>query len=80
MSNPYSLPVRLRLRLSRWLDPDPDAGEAWCIQCSLNNRRTKILPADGMKAHAQEHRDAEGSSRSLTIRAAWPLDSQDNPA
>lgn len=55
MSNPNSALTRLRSWIVRKVEPHPDAGEGWCQNCSLNNGRTRVLTADGVATHAQEH-------------------------
>lgn len=69
MANPNSLLTKIRFRLVRWLDASPDVGEAWCIDCGLNNGRTLIVPAPGHSRHVGLHRDQENIS--IAIRVNW---------
>jgi hypothetical protein len=55
VSRPNSRTTRLRRWLAAWLEPMPDAGESWCLDCYLNDGKTKVLSADGTRAHAAEH-------------------------
>jgi hypothetical protein len=56
VSSPYSLLTRLRVRLARRIEPYPDAGEAWCMDCALNGGRTLIVPSSGHREHVELHR------------------------
>ncbi len=58
MSNPHSRLTKMRFALSRWLDPYPDRGEAWCMDCVLNDGRTLILNAAAHTDHLERHREA----------------------
>lgn len=72
MANPHSRLTKVRFALSRWLDPYPDRGEAWCMDCVLNDGRTLILNAAGHAGHVERHREAsEGSGKwvGISIRA-----------
>lgn len=55
MTKPNSLTTKVRRFLARRLDPRPDGGEAWCINCALSNRKTVVLSVDGIKQHAEKH-------------------------
>lgn len=57
MPNPNSPLTRVRLTLVRWLDPYPDKGEAWCMNCVMNDGRTLIMNASGHLHHVRQHRD-----------------------
>jgi hypothetical protein len=59
MPNPNSLPTKVRIRLSQWIDPHPDKGEAWCMDCTLNGGRTIILNANGHREHVEAHRTTQ---------------------
>ncbi len=80
MSNPYSRLTKIRFALSRRLDPYPDRGEAWCMDCTLNGGRTLILNAAAHHEHVDAHREASGESGvwdGIAIRAnfgAMPLE------
>jgi len=71
MANPYSLLTKIRFALSRRLDPYPDRGEAWCMDCALNGGRTLILNASGHSDHVEAHREASGDGEwvGIAIRA-----------
>jgi hypothetical protein len=58
MADPNSRLTQLRAFLAAVLEPKPDPGEAWCMDCVLNGGRTMVLSADGTKAHAAEHKSA----------------------
>jgi hypothetical protein len=70
--DPNSRLGRARIWLASWLDPNPDAGETWCMGCSFNDGQTLVLPADGMHKHAARHREAEGDHKYLRLRTSWP--------
>lgn len=57
MANPNSLPTRIRIALVRWLDPYPDKGEAWCMNCAMNDGKTLIMNASGHLPHVRKHRE-----------------------
>jgi hypothetical protein len=59
--------VRLRRWLARKLDVHPDPGEGWCLRCSLNGGRTRVIPPDSVQVHAQEHLDTEGPHHLVDI-------------
>lgn len=71
MANPHSLLTLVRFRLVKWLDPYPDKGEAWCIDCELNGDRTLILPASGHHNHMEKHKEhmTETGHSFVAIRA-----------
>lgn len=71
MANPRSVLTRVRLWLVRWLEPEPDPGEAWCVGCSLNGGATIVVPADGHRVHSQFHADEDGD-QVVTMRVTWP--------
>lgn len=54
--------------LARMIEPRPDPGEAWCLNCALNGGRTAILSADGARDHGRQH---EGGGL-VRIQIAWP--------
>lgn len=55
MNNPNSATTKFRRWLARKIDVKPDAGEGWCLSCTLNGRRTKIIAVDGLQDHVEEH-------------------------
>lgn len=71
VANPRSWLTRARLRLARWVEPDPDPGEAWCLGCVLNGGVTAVLPADGHERHAELHAGQDGA-HVVQIRVNWP--------
>ena len=82
MANPYSLLTRIRFSLSRWLDPYPDKGEAWCLDCNLNDGKTLILNANGHSDHLERHREAsEGDDTfsGISIRANFGVVPAEEP-
>jgi hypothetical protein len=75
MNNPNSLCVRLRLWLARKLDIGPDAGEGWCIKCSLHGGKTFITSADGIMPHVRlDHHGA-----TVTARTSVPVCKNEDP-
>ena len=70
MANPNSLLTVVRYRLAQWLDPYPDRGEGWCINCSLNDGRTLIVPATGHARHVREHQE-DPENTSVAMRVNW---------
>ena len=72
MANPHSLLTLVRFRLARWVDPYPDKGEAWCMDCVLNGGRTLILNAAGHPVHVAQHRDAiDRGETAISIRVNY---------
>jgi hypothetical protein len=69
VSNPNSPLTLIRQCLARWLTVGPDAGEAWCLHCSLSDGRTRVLSQDGIAGHAQSHVKA-GPEQAITIQSA----------
>lgn len=69
-TKPDSALSRLRRWASDLIDPKPDRGEAWCIQCSLNGGRTLILSADSLVSHREKHGDDY-----VRMDARWPASS-----
>jgi hypothetical protein len=55
---PDSRFTRFRRRLAKRIEPGPGPGEAWCINCVLNDGHTLILPADSGIQHVGAHRDS----------------------
>lgn len=69
MANPNSMLTAIRMRLARLIDPEPDPGEAWCINCSLlPNHGVALIPVDGIEKHVASHTDGEF----LQIWGQWP--------
>jgi len=82
MSNPYSRLTKIRFALSRKLDPYPDKGEAWCMDCVLNDGRTLILNAAAHSDHVEAHREASGESGQwigIAIRANFGAIPREDP-
>jgi hypothetical protein len=46
----------------------PPPGEAWCLKCSLNRGKKKVISPDGIKEHLLLHKP----DTNVSIRAAWP--------
>jgi hypothetical protein len=82
MASPNSLLTKIRIRLAQYLDPHPDKGEAWCVDCVLNGGRTLVVPAHGHSHHISLHRDQQGGQTSIAIRVNWgrtnPYDEDDD--
>jgi hypothetical protein len=72
MTNPNSWLSRRRFALVRMLEPKPREGEAWCVECSLNQFWALVMPADDVQAHIRAHVDA-GNGRVLRIMYAKAL-------
>lgn len=71
MASPYSLLTRIRARVATWLEPYPDKGEAWCVNCALNGGRTLVLPSTGHAHHVMQHRGQNGMRSPVAIRVNW---------
>jgi hypothetical protein len=74
MSDPNSRLTRLRRRAARIVEPRPDPGEAWCTDCTLNDGRTLVVSADGMREHAERHVREEPAGM-VSLQATWPGES-----
>lgn len=72
MTQPDSLLSRIRRWLAGRIEPEPPPGEAWCVNCSLNNGSTQVLSPDGIRQHQEQHGDGY-----VRIQAAWPSCSQE---
>jgi hypothetical protein len=59
MADPNSVTTRLRRWLAERLNVQPDIGEGWCLNCSLNGGRTRVISATAIEAHAREHTASE---------------------
>jgi hypothetical protein len=59
---PDSRFTRFRRRLAKRIEPLPPEGEAWCINCVLNDGKTLILPANSGIQHVDAHRDSPPST------------------
>jgi len=71
-AHPNSRWSRFRSLLAQRIDPTPDPGESWCVDCSLNGGRTLVLPADSIIQHVRkDHLKVEREH--IVIKAAWPL-------
>jgi hypothetical protein len=77
MAKPNSRTTRLRRFLVAILDPKPDPGEAWCLGCYLNGGQTRVLTADGTKAHAAEHTanppDVSHGAVKVIMQSRWKV-------
>jgi hypothetical protein len=71
MSDPNSRSTRFRRRLARVITPGPAPGEAWCVDCALNEGRTLVVSADGTWDHIRRH-TRELPGRRVGIQSAWP--------
>jgi hypothetical protein len=74
MAQPYSLLTRFRQWLDVYIDPSPDPGEGWCINCGLNDGRTIVLSADGVNDHINVHKEAD-AKHLVQIKLARPVPS-----
>jgi hypothetical protein len=70
VSKPNSVTTRIRQRIVKVVEPYPDPGEAWCIRCSLNERRTLIISVHGVPEHLLKHVDADDQGI-VKILKAW---------
>jgi hypothetical protein len=76
MARPDSIVTWWRRWAAKRLMPVPDAGEAWCIGCTLNGGRTVIVSAAGYQVHAEEHRELYehgGSDHTIEMVVTWPV-------
>jgi hypothetical protein len=71
MPKPNSIITKIRRELANRLQPCPDKGEAWCVNCTLNSGRTAVLSADGISPHTLEHYRINHEDH-ISILAAWP--------
>jgi hypothetical protein len=57
MTNPNTFITRFRRKLVKLIEPMPDAGEGWCIDCTLSpgRKRTVVFPADALENHVSNH-------------------------
>ena len=55
MNKHNSLLTKIRLALVKILDPYPDPGEAWCMNCSFNKNKTIVLTIDSYQNHLEIH-------------------------
>jgi hypothetical protein len=72
VANPNSWLSRRRFALVRIIEPKPRDGEAWCIECGLNEYRALVMPVDDVQAHVRAHVDA-ANARVLRIMYAKAL-------
>lgn len=56
MAKPNSLTTLLRRWLVYFIDPMPPIGEAWCLDCRMNDGKTLPLHASQALAHLDAHR------------------------
>lgn len=68
MNKPNSRSSRVRKWISRKIDPVPDKGEAWCINCSLNDGRTLVIQTSQIEYHVSTH---TGENAYVRVEAAW---------
>ncbi len=55
MSKPDSRWTRFRRRLSVKIEPAPDEGEAWCMDCALNGGHSLVVSSAGAPLHVERH-------------------------
>jgi uncharacterized protein YciI len=55
MARPDSATSRIRFKIAQVINPMPDAGEAWCLACCINNGSTVIVNADSLEEHLALH-------------------------
>lgn len=55
MPRHLSLLTKVRLELARVIDPFPDPGEGWCVNCSMNAGKTLILSSSSVEKHVDKH-------------------------
>lgn len=69
MAQPNSLLTLIRRAIIKRIEPRPDPGEGWCMECDLTpDRRTVVIPADSINTHILLH----GPNSHVKIAAAWP--------
>lgn len=75
MADPNSLLTWARFRVARWIEPMPDPGEAWCMNCMMNGGRTLVVAVNNHRDHSVVHADAirnHGmSDHTVAIRVNW---------
>jgi hypothetical protein len=71
VANPDSAVTRFRRFLAAVIEPRPDPGEAWCLNCCLCGDHTLVITPDGVDAHAELHRQ-QMPDATVTIQATWP--------
>jgi hypothetical protein len=55
MPKPNSFTTVLRRAIVKIVEPLPEAGYAWCLDCALNQGKTKVLHADRWFFHVEKH-------------------------
>jgi hypothetical protein len=59
MATVTSLWLRFRMALAKRIDVQPPMGEAWCINCSLNDHQISMFRANQVRAHIGLHEKNE---------------------
>lgn len=59
MARANSAATRVRQWVIRKIEPFPDLGEAWCIDCRLNGGKTQIFPENSMRSHVMKHQSTD---------------------
>ena len=72
MAKPNSVTTKVRRYLSDKLDPCPDMGEGWCVNCSLNGGKTAVISATGLRGHLEQHPPDERLMVYTSIRTEDP--------
>lgn len=72
MRNPGSIMARIRFTLAQAIEPSPDIGEAWYLDCRLNDMKTVVIPADSMFKHAVRHVQTGDGGTAMTLRGSFP--------
>jgi hypothetical protein len=60
--------IKARLALAKIIDPFPDIGEAWCVNCSLNNGKTLLMSSDSVIKHTDKHVEVNPNEE---LRLRW---------
>jgi len=69
-----SFHVLFRYFWSKWKNPRmPPPGEAWCVKCSLNGGKTRIVSPGGLRHHIDQHPPKD----IIDLRASWRTTSQE---
>lgn len=55
MPNPNSKLTLIRRAIVKIVEPLPSEGEAWCLDCSLNNGKTIVYLCESVANHVRSH-------------------------
>lgn len=71
MPDPNSWLTKFRFAVVKLIEPGPELGEAWCIDCSLNDGLTLVIEVDGTQLHARSHVQ-RGNKEAIRMISSWP--------